>query len=56
MPTYTYLCEKCKLTMQLTRAISAMSRPVPRCWACGHKTALIIDSPPAGIVKNPAAG
>jgi hypothetical protein len=28
---------------------------MPVC-ACNSKMALIIDTPPAGIVKNPAAG
>jgi predicted nucleic acid-binding Zn ribbon protein len=54
-PTYTYLCEKCKRTTQETKSISAMSRPVPRC-RCGRKMALTIETAPAAIVKNPAAG
>jgi hypothetical protein len=33
-----------------------MSRPLPKCPACSSKMALIIDSPPAAIIKNPAAG
>ena len=53
MPTYTYLCEKCKRTTQETKSISGMSRPMPRCQ-CGKKMALIIDTPPAAIIKNPA--
>jgi putative FmdB family regulatory protein len=55
MPTYTYLCEKCRRTTQESKSISAMSRPLPRC-DCGQKMALIIDTPPAAVVKNPAAG
>ena len=56
MPTYTYLCEKCRRQEQYQRSISAMSRPYPRCAVCSAKMALIIDTAPAAIVKNPAAG
>jgi predicted nucleic acid-binding Zn ribbon protein len=55
MPTYTYLCERCKRTTQETKSISAMSRPMPRC-RCGQKMGLIIETAPAAIIKNPAAG
>jgi predicted nucleic acid-binding Zn ribbon protein len=58
MPTFTYLCQKpsCQRKTQETKSISAMSRPLPKCPACSSKMALIIDSPPAAIIKNPAAG
>jgi hypothetical protein len=32
-----------------------MSRPMPRC-RCGQKMGLIIETAPAAIIKNPAAG
>jgi len=56
MPTFTYLCPKCQRKTQETKSIGAMSRPMPRCPDCGRKMGLIIDTPPAAIVKNPAAG
>jgi len=51
MPTYTYLCEKCKRTAQESKSIGAMSRPMPRCPDCGWKMGLMSS---AGLARGAA--
>lgn len=55
MPLYSYYCADCDRTKTEIRPMKDHMKFV-ECDRCHERMQFIIDAPPMGVVKNPAAG